>query len=322
MIETRLLRNAIALASHRSFARAAVALKISQPTLSRNIQTLEQKVGAKLFDRLPRSTIATPVGEELLRHARNVIAANRALEDGMQQFLGLETGSLSVGAGIAVAGGILAPSLVRFQASYPEVALRALVADWRRLPNHLRQGEVDLFVGEISECRDDDDLDVVAYPQHQVYFCCRSGHPLLTQRDCRLAGALAWPLVLPEMPARFDQGVQAALRADGMPASATPELNTIVSNDLAVNRTMVARSDVIGLTTFGMLEETLLRGEFALLPFRLPVLRTHYGVVSRRGMSLSPMAQAFVDIMREEDDALAEREQAFIAASQTFTATG
>jgi DNA-binding transcriptional LysR family regulator len=322
MIEVRLLRNAIALANHRSFARAALELNISQPTLSRNIQMLEQIVGAKLFDRLPRTTIATPVGEELLRHARNVIAANRVLEEGIQQFIGLETGRLSVGAGIAVAGGILGPSLVRFHASYPEVALHSLVADWRRLPTHLRQGDVDLFIGEISECREDDDLEVEAYPQHQVYFCCRAGHPLLARRNYRLVDALTWPLVVPEMPKRFEQRVYAAICADGVPPSAQPEIKTIVSNDWAVIRTMLARSDAIGLTTFGMLEEQLLREEFVLLPSWLSAFKTNYGVVARRGMSLSPVAKVFTEILSEEDHALVERERAFVAAAQTLNPIG
>lgn len=316
MIDSRLLRCAVALARHRSFARAAAALAISQPTLSRNIQTLEQKLGARLFDRLPRSTVATPVGEELLRHAHNVLAANQALEDGVQQFIGLETGSLSIGAGIAVAGGILGPSLVRFQASWPEVALRSLVADWRRLPGHLRQGDIELFAGEISECQHDKDLDITAFPRHQAYFCCRKGHPLLGQQDLCLAEILSWPLVLPEMPARFQQGVQARLRADGVALSAIPNMKTIVSNDLAVNRTMIVGSDVLGLATFGMAEAALLSGEMLLLPCRLPELRTRYGVVSRQGMSLSPAAQAFVGILRQQDDAMAAREQAFFGAAQ------
>jgi len=315
MIEVRLLRNAIALANHRSFARAALELNISQPTLSRNIQMLEQIVGAKLFDRLPRTTIATPVGEELLRHAHAVMAATRGLEDGVRQFIGLESGSLSVGAGIAVAGGILGPGLVRFHASYPEVELRSLVDDWRRLPAHLRQGEVELFVGETSECCDDDDLEVVPYPSHQIYFFCRAGHPLLAREACEITDVLAWQIVLPELPGRMLQCIQTEIGATGVTTSAVPEMKTIISNDLAVNRLLVARSDAIGMATFGMLEEPLRRGEFVMLPIRLGAFTSNYGVVSRRGVSLSPMAQAFTAILREEDDALAGREQLYIAGA-------
>ena len=63
MIETRLLRNAIMLAKHRNFARAAQALNISQPTLTRNIQTLENQVGARLLDRKTRTALPTPVAD-------------------------------------------------------------------------------------------------------------------------------------------------------------------------------------------------------------------------------------------------------------------
>jgi len=103
MIETRLLRNAIMLAEYRNFARAAQALNVSQPTLTRNIQTLESHIGARLFDRKARSVLPTPVGEALLKHARPIVASTLALEDGMQHFLGLETGTLSIGSSLYAA---------------------------------------------------------------------------------------------------------------------------------------------------------------------------------------------------------------------------
>ena len=89
MIETRLLRNAIMLAKHQNFARAALALNISQPTLTRNIQTLENHIGARLFDRKTRTVLPTPVGEELLKHARLIVSSTLEMEDGMQHYLGL-----------------------------------------------------------------------------------------------------------------------------------------------------------------------------------------------------------------------------------------
>ncbi len=85
MIETRLLRNALALAEHRNFARAAQALNISQPTLTRSIQLLETRLGARLFDRKARTVLPTPLGKEVLKHARLIVASSRALEEGVQQ---------------------------------------------------------------------------------------------------------------------------------------------------------------------------------------------------------------------------------------------
>jgi len=315
MIEIRLMHNALVLAEHRSFARAADALNISQPTLSRNIQALEQRIGARLFDRMARTTIPTPLGEEFLKHARTAVAASRALDEGMRQFMDLDSGEMTIGTGIAAAGGILGSAVVRFHARYPNVVLSIKVDDWRCLPEHLRNGEIDLIVAEVSEC--DDDADLVATPlqQHQAYFFCRPGHPLLAAGHCRLADVLSWPLALPELPQRLWRCFDAAIRDDGgalRPGLSPRDLNVINSNDLAVNQTIITQSDVIGLATFGMLEAPLRRGELALLPLRLPELLSNYGLVTRRGISLSPVAQVFTSMLREEDHALAEREQSIM----------
>ena len=51
--------------------------------------------------------LPTPVGEELLKHARLIVASTLALEDGMQHYLGLETGRLSIGAALYAASSLL-----------------------------------------------------------------------------------------------------------------------------------------------------------------------------------------------------------------------
>ncbi|MEI8352823.1 MAG: LysR family transcriptional regulator [bacterium] len=69
MFDMRRLRHALALAEHRNFARAATALHITQPALSRSIQSLEDALGVHLFDRNPRDVEPTAFGELVLRHA-------------------------------------------------------------------------------------------------------------------------------------------------------------------------------------------------------------------------------------------------------------
>ena len=76
-VQLRLLRHALALAEHLNFARAARAVHVSQPTLSRSIQELEQQTGARLFDRSSAGVEATAVGEVFLDHA-NASAALRS----------------------------------------------------------------------------------------------------------------------------------------------------------------------------------------------------------------------------------------------------
>ena len=111
MIDEHLLRNAVVLDEHRNFARAANALFISQPTLSRRIQMLESAVGEKLFDRQARTVTPTPAGAIVLRYARIINASSQAMQEEISRYQGVLEGSLKIGSGPYVASGLLAPTI-------------------------------------------------------------------------------------------------------------------------------------------------------------------------------------------------------------------
>ena len=72
-LELQQLRQVIALAEHGSFVRAAAALHISQPALSRSIQNLEQRFGSELFLRSSGGVVPTDVGRLYLERARDLL---------------------------------------------------------------------------------------------------------------------------------------------------------------------------------------------------------------------------------------------------------
>ena len=74
-----LVRSFTVLAEHRHFGRAAAALHIAQPVLSRQIRALEEELKAQLFVRDKRATELTPAGRQLLADAGPLLASADAL---------------------------------------------------------------------------------------------------------------------------------------------------------------------------------------------------------------------------------------------------
>jgi LysR family transcriptional regulator, hydrogen peroxide-inducible genes activator len=72
-VSLRQLEYFVAVSQSHSFRRAAEKLGVSQPTLTSQIASLEQAIGARLFERGRSGTIQSPVGRELLRDARRVL---------------------------------------------------------------------------------------------------------------------------------------------------------------------------------------------------------------------------------------------------------
>ncbi|MET7474208.1 LysR family transcriptional regulator [Streptomyces sp. NPDC005648] len=98
-LDLRLVRYFTAVAEHRHFGRAAEALHITQPSLSRQIASLEQQMGARLLDRTPRGTRLTDAGEvflprakALLRSTEQAVAETRAAAEPSRITIGFTSG--------------------------------------------------------------------------------------------------------------------------------------------------------------------------------------------------------------------------------------
>lgn len=314
MIETRLLRNALALAEHRNFARAARVLNISQPTLTRSIQTLENQIGARLFDRKTRTVLPTPVGEEMLKHARLVVASSRALEDGIQQFQGLKQGSLAIGIGPYAASILLGHALGCFNRQHPDVRVTAMVDDWINLPRRLKEREFDFVLMETSQLHADQDLEVIPLLPHQGFFFCNGAHPALKLKALSMQHLADYPFVLPTLPQRLLDLFGSLFMPAGDDRSVVDRLSIIQSNDVLLIRNTVANSEALGVATYGMITEDLQNNRFAALPIRVPELRTAYGIVTRKGLSLSPAAYVLQDILLELNASQSVQDARFVEA--------
>jgi DNA-binding transcriptional LysR family regulator len=121
----------VAVAEHSSFTRAALQLGISTPSLSQTIRSLEGQFGVRLLDRTTRSVALTEAGEELLGKLNPIIEGLRDALDGVNAFRDKPAGKLRLAVHPVAAVTVIAPSIARFAAEYPEIRLDICV-DWER----------------------------------------------------------------------------------------------------------------------------------------------------------------------------------------------
>ena len=123
-MEMRQLRYFLAVAEAQNFTRAAEAVHVSQPSLSVQIASLEEELGAPLFDRLGRRVALTQAGQVLREHAQQAL---RELEQGAQAIhalTGAERGRLLVGTLSTVNAYLIPPLVSRFRRRFPQVQLQ------------------------------------------------------------------------------------------------------------------------------------------------------------------------------------------------------
>jgi DNA-binding transcriptional LysR family regulator len=145
-VQLHQLAYALAVAEEQSFTRAAYALHLAQPSLSRQVRLLEHELGVVLFNRGPgqgRVTL-TPGGCALLPFMQRVLADVEATGAEARALSGMARGHLAIGATPSLITSVLAPALVEFHASHPGIDLSVVEAGSHQLVPRVAAGEVDL----------------------------------------------------------------------------------------------------------------------------------------------------------------------------------
>lgn len=140
------LRSFLLAAELQSFTQAAKRQNYSQSAISQQIRDLENAVGAKLFERLPRSVDLTPAGEVLRAHATAIMGAVEAATAALQDVTNGPQGLCRIGAAPTAAGHLLAPDLARIAAAWPGVRLRLETANDGALLDAFTDGDLDVVV--------------------------------------------------------------------------------------------------------------------------------------------------------------------------------
>lgn len=300
-IELRNLRHLIAVAEHRNFSRAADALHLTQPALSRSIQALEAEVGAPVLVRTRGAIEPTEMGRLLLRHAQQLDASHRDLAREVALAKGLEAGELRIGVGPYGGSALVGPVVGRLNRQHPGLRITLRVAPWNEWPERARARDVDLILAAQDDVERLDDFETRALSDHPCHFVCRADHPLARRGSLSAQEALAYPLVGPALP---DPALRAL--ADAMPPVRRSALHglsplTVECDSSPILRDILLESDALSMMPRFMVEPELARGELVLLPAADLPLRVRFGTAWLRQRSLWHAELHFIELLTQHD---------------------
>lgn len=211
----------VAVAEAGSFSRAAAALHMSQPALSRQVLLLEEEVGQRLFERTGRGAQATESGLALLAHARGIFdLAERARVDMRERQLS-PRGRLTVGLPPRLAHVLTADLVERFHAQFPEAAITVVEGLSIRLREWLVAGRVDVAIV----------FDPPHSPQMQQEILVREPLVLISvqalPQRMKLADVAQRALVMPSGPNALRQLLEQHTRPRGLPLKLVAEVDSV-----------------------------------------------------------------------------------------------
>lgn len=307
-LELQQLRQVVALAEHRSFVRAAAALHISQPALSRSIQTVEREFGSSLFVRSSTGVLPTDMGRLYIERARDLLRMADELQGEALGHAALSTGRVDVGGGPYPTTAFLGNAAAQFIEQFPRMEVRLHAGNWDDLVHPLRSRTLDFFVAETSLLTREPDLEVVALPvRHALYFVARAGHPLAgSAGPVRASDILAWPFVTPSrIPPRVLDPLLAANREAFLRTTSLRPFPAIECNGLEPVKRIVASSYAVTATLLSCIPHELETGQFVVLGTE-PWMQLHYGIVSLRGRPWTQAAETMRELVLAAEQASTE----------------
>jgi DNA-binding transcriptional LysR family regulator len=295
-----------AVARHRSFVHAADHLHMSQPALTRSIQVLERELGGRLFDRRPHKVELTGFGSFVLERVRALISAHQQLNRDIDLFKGVESGNLYVGFGPITAEALAGPCVGRFMHEHPRIRLRVFFLASDEMAEALVSGQIDVLVGEPLLRKPQPELIMCRLKKRRAFFYCRVGHPLLQKKSPKLSDLAEYPFVgfvLPPRIARIPEADRGFGHIDSTSGNLIPQVECY---SVAAAKQIVAASNGIGTATFSMVKRELHAGVLVPIALMVPGLETDYSIITLRGRTLTPAAEAFVNIVRAVDEEMDE----------------
>lgn len=289
-----LLRVADALDTHGSLFKAAAALSLGQPALTRSLRELEEITGISLFERHPRGVRPTAAGVAVIRVARRVLGELRRMEVELDALGDAEGGSIAVGVLPVAAVGVLPGTLIALRAAHPGLRVHLHQGRTEELLPLLASRELDLVVGRLYVPAVPDGLQRLPLWEEPIAVLARAGHPLLRRRGAMTAVALAeYEMVLPTVSQRVGQEIEHLLALLGLPQDVS-----LRSSSYGFIREMLLASDAVSIMPRSMMVGDLLRGALRVVPLPVPAPPRPAGIILPADPPPTPAVSAFVEALR------------------------
>src|SRR6266540_6896870 len=174
-MDTRQLAAFCAVVERKSFFQAAERLGVTQPAVSLQIRSLEQRLGRQLLDRSGRRVEPTEAGLRLYASAQRLLAAEEHLLEELEaDDEGAVTGRLELGASTGPGGSVVPVLLCDFQESHPDVRVRLSVSDTQTIVEQVADRELEL--GIVGAGRRHRGVTFEPFFRDEVVLACPAGH--------------------------------------------------------------------------------------------------------------------------------------------------
>ena len=229
-MDLRQLEYFVRVAELGSFTRAALALDVAQPALSRQVRLLEVELRQNLLTRHGRGAAPTEAGQVLLEHARGILHQVEHARDEMARLRGGLAGRVTLGLPPSVARALAVPLVQAFGQQLPEAQLSITEALSASMQEQLASGRLDIAV--LYNAQPVPGLDIAPLARDELLLVQRAPAAGAAADDARpvtLREVARLPLVIPSRPNAIRMHVEAQLAAAGCAPHVALEIDGVAT---------------------------------------------------------------------------------------------
>jgi DNA-binding transcriptional LysR family regulator len=285
------LRSFVVLAHSGNYHHAALALAVSQPTLTRRIQKLEETLGVQLFDRDTRNVALSAVGRDFLPKAQALL---EELDSSLLSISGMAekaAGQITVAAVPTAAHFFMPKALSAFAAQYPRIRVRIIDEPANVVLTNVLSGDADIGLAFGRNLGDDIDFDELMDDPYVV--ACPPDHALARKRKVAWSDLQPYPLIVPGNKNGNRLMIDLNLLHGQSPSSWLYEVQHLSSSLPLVEAGL-------GIAVVSTLLKLLNHNpNIVFRPIVEPTLYRGVGILRKRNATLSPAARVLYDILRK-----------------------
>jgi DNA-binding transcriptional LysR family regulator len=282
----------LAMVKHLNFSHAGEEVHLSQPSVSVRIHSLEDELQTRLFEQIGKKVMLTEAGRIFEPYARRVVSALDDSRRAIEEYRGLEQGSLRIGAS-TTPGMYLVPRVIaKFKRKHPKIVVRLGIKNTRQIEEGIIGSEFDL--GIVGGHLISDEIETITWRTDELVLTVPRGHRLARNRQITPGDLTDEKFINREPGSATQAAIESHLHLLNLPLESSLEMGNPETVKLAVK-------DGLGIAFLSKfaIETDLRTRTLVALNVRGLHINRELKIIYRKGRHLSRADSAFIEMARQ-----------------------
>lgn len=286
IVELRELRSLVALSELKSISLVAEHLHLSPAAVHKQLKTMSDQLGVKLYDRVGRGLHLSQASEVLLPYLKDLLAQYESALAALEEWKGMKRGLVRIGAGPTISGYVLPNILKAFRRAHPDVELLVKTGNTPELLDSLSKGCLDLALLVSCDLTEAKEFSIEAFWDFELVLVSHTRHPA---RNFKLTDLRHSRFILFPKGSRMEQPIDRYFAAHHF----EPNVSMRFDNAEAI-KAMIRTGLGISMLPMWIVDQDIKRGSMTLIRQKEDPLYSKIALIRRRSAYTPRSVEAFI----------------------------